>query len=76
MGFLNPNPFSLKEKPMKLFKIKLSPKIGIFTKIFIIKKIKLLFLKQKPWVFADPPLKNAMWRLVRGNPHYSWHLHF
>ena len=48
MGFLNPNPFSLKEKPVKLFKSTFSLKlfffgIGAFTKKDF--HNKLLFLK-------------------------------
>ena len=61
MGFLNPNPFSLKEKPMKLFKIKLSPKIGIFTKIFIIKKNKTPFLKTKTMGICGSTSKKCDW---------------
>ena len=39
MGFLNPNPFSLKEKPVKLFKSTFSLKLFFSELVLLLKKI-------------------------------------
>ena len=39
MGFLNPNPFSLKEKPVKLFKSTFSLKLFFSELVLLLKNI-------------------------------------